>query len=410
MMAALAVVKAAHATSVALAARGEAEQGDTMTGWAAKLQESCRDGGGSPIRGGGGGARREGGGGGDAAAAGVGSGEGVRAVAALLLVLSKAYQHLMQFRCPEALQELGRLPPQQYCTGWVLHQVGRAYFERADYGNAKSALESMQRYDPHRMEGLDLLSTTLWHLKRDVELSYLAQKVSEFDRRSPQTWCVVGNCFSLQKEHETALRFFQRAIQLDADMTYAYTLCGHEYVANEDFDKAVACFRMAIRTDRRHYNAWYGLGSIYHRQEKYDMAEYHFRRALKINPQSSVLRVYLGMVLHANKRYLEALDMLELASKSEPRNPQASFQRANVLMSMERYAEALRELEVVRDNVPKESAVYFLMGKVCKKLGQTDAAMRHFTIALDLHNKDKNLIKAAVDRLNDPDMDEEEKF
>lgn len=42
-----------------------------------------------------------------------------------------------------------------------------------------------------------------------VELSYLAQKVSEFDRRSPHTWCVVGNCFSLQKEHETALRFFQ---------------------------------------------------------------------------------------------------------------------------------------------------------------------------------------------------------
>ena len=29
----------------------------------------------------------------------------------------------------------------------------------------------------------------------------------------------------------------QRAIQLDADMTYAYTLCGHEYVVNEDFDK-----------------------------------------------------------------------------------------------------------------------------------------------------------------------------
>ncbi|CAN0482108.1 unnamed protein product, partial [Laminaria digitata] len=42
-----------------------------------------------------------------------------------------------------------------------------------------------------------------------VELSYLAQKVSEFDRLSPHTWCVVGNCFSLQKEHETALRFFQ---------------------------------------------------------------------------------------------------------------------------------------------------------------------------------------------------------
>ena len=80
----------------------------------------------------------------------------------------------------------------------------------------------------------------------------------ELDRRSPQCWCVVGNCFSLQKEHETALKFFQRALQLDPRFTYAYTLCGHEYVCNEDLDKAVACFRYAIRLDDRHYNAWYG--------------------------------------------------------------------------------------------------------------------------------------------------------
>lgn len=40
----------------------------------------------------------------------------------------------------QALKELERLPPQQYCTGWVLHQVGRAHFERADYANAKVLL------------------------------------------------------------------------------------------------------------------------------------------------------------------------------------------------------------------------------------------------------------------------------
>jgi anaphase-promoting complex subunit 3 len=33
------------------------------------------------------------------------------------------------------------------------------------------------------------------------------------DKKCPECWCVVGNCFSLQKEHETALKFFQRAIQ-----------------------------------------------------------------------------------------------------------------------------------------------------------------------------------------------------
>jgi anaphase-promoting complex subunit 3 len=65
-------------------------------------------------------------------------------------------------------------------------------------------------------------------LKREVELSHLSQVVVGLDRLSPHTWCVLGNCFSLQKEHETALRYFQRALQLDPGCTYAHTLCGHE--------------------------------------------------------------------------------------------------------------------------------------------------------------------------------------
>jgi anaphase-promoting complex subunit 3 len=63
-------------------------------------------------------------------------------------------------------------------------------------------------------------------------------------------------CCAVQ-EHETALRFFQRALQLDPTLPYAYTLCGHEYFANEDFEKGITCYRNAIRIDQRHYNAWW---------------------------------------------------------------------------------------------------------------------------------------------------------
>lgn len=66
----------------------------------------------------------------------------------------------------------------------------------------------------------------------------------------------MGNCFSMQKEHETAIKFFQRALQIDPNFTYAYTLCGHEYFANEDFEKSLMLHRSAIAHDRRHYNAW----------------------------------------------------------------------------------------------------------------------------------------------------------
>lgn len=95
-----------------------------------------------------------------------------------------------------------------------------------------------------------------------VEISNLAKTALSLDRLCPQAWCVMGNCFSLQKEHETALRFFQRALQIDPHFTYAYTLCGHEYFANEDFDKSLAYYRNAITQDPRHYNAWHGAHTV----------------------------------------------------------------------------------------------------------------------------------------------------
>ena len=77
-----------------------------------------------------------------------------------------------------------------------------------------------------------------------------------------QAWCVLGNFCSLQKDHESAVELFQRAVQLDPTFTYAFTLAGHEYFANEDYDKSMACYRNAVRLDPRHYNAMYGLGQV----------------------------------------------------------------------------------------------------------------------------------------------------
>lgn len=74
---------------------------------------------------------------------------------------------------------------------------------------------------------------------------------------NPQPWCVAGNCFSLQREHDIAIKFFTRAIQVDPSFEYAYTLLGHELALTEELEKALGCFRNAIRLNKRHYNAWY---------------------------------------------------------------------------------------------------------------------------------------------------------
>jgi anaphase-promoting complex subunit 3 len=107
------------------------------------------------------------------------------------------------------------------------------------------------------VKDLDRYSTALWHLKKNVELAHLSHELMELDRNQPEIWCIAGNNYSLQREHESAMKCFERAIMLNPDYAYAYNLLGHEYQTNEAFDKAQKCFRTAIRLDSRMYNAWY---------------------------------------------------------------------------------------------------------------------------------------------------------
>ncbi|GIY69720.1 cell division cycle protein 27 homolog [Caerostris darwini] len=325
----------------------------------------------------------------------------------LMQELGKAQLYLGHYYCRKALEVLNNLPPQHYETGWVLTTMGKAHFELAEYNQAISFFEEVRRIEPHRLQGMEYYSTALWHLQKEVALSTLAQELIDFDTKSPQTWCAAGNCFSLQKEHETAIKYLQRAVQVDENFAYAYTLLGHEYVMTEEMDKAMTCFRNALRIDPRHYNAWYGVGMIYYKQEKYELAEVHYEKALKINPQSSVLKCHIGVVLHALKRMDKSLATLNEAIAMDPKNPLCKFHRASVYFSLDRHEEALKDLEELKEIVPKESLVYFLIGKVHKKLGNTHLTLMNFSWATDLDPRGaNNQIKGAIDKQYTNDEEE----
>lgn len=73
---------------------------------------------------------------------------------------------------------------------------------------------------------MEIYSTVLWHLHAEVQLSTLAQELVSEDRNSPAAWCATGNLFSAQTEHETAIKFFQRAIQV----RYPFPYCNIVYL------------------------------------------------------------------------------------------------------------------------------------------------------------------------------------
>ncbi|ONK74855.1 uncharacterized protein A4U43_C03F10820 [Asparagus officinalis] len=330
---------------------------------------------------------------------------GIVELLGLLRILGEGYRLSCLHRSQEALEVYLKLPQHQYNTGWVLSQVGKAYFELVDFLEADRVFDLARRLSPYILEGMDIYSTVLFHLKEEMKLSYLAQDLISTDRLSPQAWCAMGNCYSLLKDHETALKNFLRAVQLDSRFAYAHTLCGHEYVALEDYENGIKCYQNALEVDERHYNSWYGLGVVYLRQEKFEFSEHHFRRAYRINQRSSIIMCYLGMALHSLKRNEEALEIIEEAILADKKNPLPVYQKANILLSLERCDEALKHLEQVKEFTPCESSIYALMGKIYKRLNMHAKAMFYFGIALDLKPPaaDVAAIKSAMEKLHLPD-------
>lgn len=299
--------------------------------------------------------------------------------------LGQAYLHLQQYELDEALEVLQtKIPPHHFTSSWVQSIIALIYHERRDYDEAVRIFSEVHKKEPFRLQYLEIYSTDLWHLQKEALLSMLAQDLITHNKTSAVTWVVAGNCFSALKEHDTAIKFFNRAIQMDPDFSYSYTLLGHELVVTEELEKALGCYRKAIQKDNRHYNAWFGIGTIYSKQERFQLAEIHYRHALKINRNNSIIHVHIGVMQFYLNKPNQAIQTLTEAIKLEPKNPLCKFHRASMNFSIGKFTEALTELEELKQIVPKESVVYYLIGKIYKQLGNDDLALMHFSWATDL--------------------------
>ncbi|KAM5539076.1 hypothetical protein V8D89_007299 [Ganoderma adspersum] len=319
---------------------------------------------------------------------------------------ASATRAMALYECRVCLEELETLPAPHKRSASVMAMLGKAHYELGQYPEAERAFEAARNLEPYRLWDMEVYSTLLWHLRRNVRLSFLAQELLSTDPKAPQAWIAVGNCFSLQKEKTQALTCFRRAAQLDPTCAYAYTLSGHESI-DEDLSKAINFFQSALRADARHYNAWYGLGTCYMRMSKLRLADYHFKKASQIHPQNAVLLGCVGVVRERYGEYDKALELFNKAIEFSPENALVRYHRAKILIATKKYTAAVQDLEALRDTSPDESNVLFQLAKAYRLLGDEVKFAQLLAEVRDLAPKSAAKIRKLVDTEKDADVGEE---
>lgn len=166
-------------------------------------------------------------------------------------------------------------------------------------------------------------------MEKRAKLAYLAQLTTAVDKFRPETCVVVGNYHAKKSEHEKAVTFFRRALQLDRNFTSAWTLMGHEYVELKNSQTAIECYRRAVDVNRRDYRAWYGLGQTYEILDMHFYALFYFKRAASIAPHDPTMWSAVGACLTRLGRPQQAIKaykrLLMVSSITVDGSPAASF-------------------------------------------------------------------------------------
>ncbi|KAL6588441.1 hypothetical protein U3516DRAFT_575081, partial [Neocallimastix sp. 'constans'] len=168
-----------------------------------------------------------------------------------------------------------------------------------------------------------------------TKLSYLAHNCCLIDRYRQETCCIIGNYYSLRKEHEKAVLYFQRALKLNKNYISAWTLMGHEYLELKNTQAAIESYRRAIDLNQRDYRAWYGLGQIYEvlRMPYYSL--YYYQQAASLRPYDSRMWVALAQCYDYIDHHIEAIKCYKRALIGGDSSPIVLIKLANIYAKLE---------------------------------------------------------------------------
>ncbi|CAD7969652.1 unnamed protein product [Amoebophrya sp. A120] len=172
-------------------------------------------------------------------------------------------------------------------SSYLLSQIAITLYNMKEYDASLENFERMRLLDPHKMESLDTYSNILYVKDNSPALGHLAKQVIKSSKYTPEACCIIGNFFSLKGEHEKAVSYFHRALQINRQFVPGYILMGHEFMEMKNSALAVDAYRQALLINKRDYRAWYGIGQVYELLNLYSYACYYYLQAMRLRPKDS---------------------------------------------------------------------------------------------------------------------------
>ena len=311
------------------------------------------------------------------------------------------YKQQLNSKYEKAYKNYLKIPKIYQKSSFFLNNIGICLMKMVKYKAAYEFFKKARKHNKTQLEGVEYFSTCLWHLNKTNDLIELSEILFKNFPENFKTWLVLGNSYSVLKDHSSAIKYFKRGIQINKNSSYGYCLLGHEFIFLEDYDLAKKSYFSAIEINNLEFTGYWGLGNVFLKTDNFNQALKYFLIALSLNPNCATIYTYIGITLINQEKFDLALKIFEKSQKLDQDSLMNNFYKATALYNLKLYDEAIVELEKLKTTATHEPRIYLLMGKIFKELGLIDRAHENFLLALNFDPKDsQKKIRNLIDCLN----------
>jgi tetratricopeptide (TPR) repeat protein len=212
--------------------------------------------------------------------------------------------------------------------------------------------------------GPDALYAAAVILWRECQREEAIKLIDEALRRRPDfadALCMGGYMLSECGKPEPALRFYRRALELDASLVVAQVNSGKVLFSAGRFAEALVSFEAATALAPGDPDAWCSRAGALRELGRLEESAEAARRALSLRPEFPEAAINLGNALLKLDRNNEALDAYLRAGEAGPCLATALCGQALALRSLGRFSEALTAFEAAEALGSREAVA----GKGC---------------------------------------------
>ena len=303
----------------------------------------------------------------------------------------EARRLLQQGKFDEALAALHDIEAKQPATKALAHELGVAYYKKADYPNAITYLQKARNENPEDGEAVQLLGLSFYLAGRPADAIAPLEKVQTwFPAANVDASYILGICYIQTKDYPHARAAFakmfsvspdsaasylftarmllrqdfgpvaeeyaQKAVSLDPKLPLAHFLLGELNLYHSKVPEAVAEFQKELQLNPGYAPAYYKLADAYSRIQKFDEAEKLLQRSIWLDSTSTGPYILLGKVLAKKGETELAVRTLLRALAMDPNNPVPHHLLGQAYRDLGRSEDAERELKLAAQLEQRQSA------------------------------------------------------